>query len=825
MADKKKKLGQYIRPDNDEDVFSLEDRSVTTDLPRVKNEHPLDKGRGMLEKTKMKPGDSKLTPPADDDSVMFDDRKKPSREGLYIVQRNGLDDAKWNQFVKDSQENPDYHSTYKQGKEVDYGYYNPKMINQEKGSDGVRAPDDDDSIAFINDKDGAFIVKRNGTSQKKWSKLVEDSKKDPDYVSTYEKGEQVHTIAQSPLNDEANDWEAAKAKHDLRVEESQRQARPGKSVQKVGAGAEVMPEEGGSGPAAFFRRAVGGASKGAIPQNADTGYAQSPASAGVSLGDAAKAAGKGFIDAAIPTVPVAETLMSPKLGPTVQNLGAAAGGMAKSGLGAVGEGLADVGAPRIGAAVQGVAGAIQPQPNLSGLPPVMRPGAQEAVNQANGTIPGEGLPQMKGGAVPPPMPIDESSSLSVKMKGPMGGPASMPVQAQVDPALRLNQSFDELEKANAEANTAQLQHDKETDVLKREQITRMERFEADRLEKENFLKDTVSRAKMAHDSVMLQMERPIARVDPGRFWSDASAGSKALMMLSSVFAGLAGKGGEFLARMDNMVEQDVRAQQMDIENKSKQLSAREGATQSAYAMAREAGLDQRASLATAKDALYKSMQLQLQAQIEAIPDPVKRAQLMQANMQIEMSRQKVKGELTNALSEETLRKAQAYGIYQHARNEAAEVEVKRAKAQKGIKEDKMPPGEQAKISGAEQGLKLLPALKQAVGSGNWGDALIDEVAKRLPGTNAAARNSEAQFLGRTIFSNLDRSVVMAADQKFLDKLVSGVGFGSLSQGDLAAFGRILRAQRNATINTADQLGQQTGELQPDVEGVPGEHAR
>lgn len=817
----KKKLGQYIQQDNEDDVFSLEDRPLQTELPKAKK--PAEpKSRGMLEKKKMhrdETGAMTLTPPDDDDSVVFKDKKR----GPYLVQRNGLDDEKWKQFVDDAKKNPDYDSTYSKGEEVHSGYVGARMISPERGESEVSAPDDDDSVSFSSKRDGPYVVARNKTSKEKWDSYVAKSKEDPDYVSTYESGKEVDRkgalTGDQHLADNKKNWT------------TQPQSAEEAASARQANDARVQKEGGGAGPAAFLRRSVVDATKGAIPQNAETGYGAAPAaSSGSGVGDAAKAVGKTLLQGATSPISVplqaVDDVMGAKLGPTVQNLGAAAGSMAQSGLNTVGEGLTSAGMPNLGAAAQGVAGAIHPQPNLSGLPPMMRPGAQGAVDQANGVQPSAGLPDMKGGAVPPPTPMSESESMSLKLKGPMGAAAPMPVDVPGGDQTQMNQAFDDFKVANKAAFEAQSIKDKETDSLRREQIARQERFEADQVEKQNLIREHIENAQHAHNNVIMQLEKPIARIDPSRYWSSRGSAHGALTVLAGFLSGMAGKGGEFLGRLDSLVNEDVKQQQMDIENRAQNLHQQEGATRTAYGMARDAGLDQAAAAVTAKDAMYKMFQLQLQAQIEAVPDPVKRAQLMQANMQIEQQRAKYQADFKNAVSEQTFRKAQEYGIYQHARNEAAEIEVKRAKAQKGIKEDKMPPGEQAKISGASQGLKLLPALQQAVGSGNWTDAAIDEVMKRLPGTNAAARNSEAQFLGRTIFSNLDRSVVMAADQKFLDKLVSGVGFGSLSQGDIAAFRRILKSQRNATIDTADQLGQQTGELQQEPEGeVPGERAR
>jgi len=141
---------------------------------------------------------------------------------------------------------------------------------------------------------------------------------------------------------------------------------------------------------------------------------------------------------------------------------------------------------------------------------------------------------------------------------------------------------------------------------------------------------------------------------------------------------------------------------------------------------------------------------------------------------------------------------------------AANARLAQQKAELGIKVgaagagggDKMNPGLIERATAASAAYDSLPALEKAIGSGKLGDALLDELAKRVPGTDAANRDQQAQLLGRIIFAGIDKSVVNAADQEFLGKLQSGVGLRSMSRGDLPAFKRLIEASYNGARRIA-----------------------
>lgn len=122
--------------------------------------------------------------------------------------------------------------------------------------------------------------------------------------------------------------------------------------------------------------------------------------------------------------------------------------------------------------------------------------------------------------------------------------------------------------------------------------------------KESIQKDVGIRA-----AFLAKAERAAAtEIDPARYWNNKSLGSKALGLVAGALFGFAGKGMEYLKQLDELVAQDMRAQEGDRDSKVKGLMAQaDGKTRDIQTL-REAGLDEGQVHNLMADRYFKSMQ-------------------------------------------------------------------------------------------------------------------------------------------------------------------------------------------------------------------------
>lgn len=231
--------------------------------------------------------------------------------------------------------------------------------------------------------------------------------------------------------------------------------------------------------------------------------------------------------------------------------------------------------------------------------PLLKGGAEAAT---------KGAPQaaaaVEAAAVPAPPP-------PVAVPSRVGGGASVslsskvPGQASIPEAGGIPKDMLEAQRAEREAlmaqRTADLEQHKKVLALQQENLEKSKAMLAER----NAMVEARQVETQKQNEALAQLQAQVLdagklRVDPNHYWSTKSGGQKAMAILAGAAFGFAGKGMDYLQRLDSMVEQDIRAQQANIETKRGALGQAVNIQNNIMANARNQGLDALA----AKDAAY-----------------------------------------------------------------------------------------------------------------------------------------------------------------------------------------------------------------------------
>ena len=339
-------------------------------------------------------------------------------------------------------------------------------------------------------------------------------------------------------------------------------------------------------------------------------------------------------------------------------------------------------------------------------------------------------------------------------------------------------------------------------------------------------RNSVTEARRYQEAADAMSERAIAAAsdptDPNRYWNNKDAGQKAMAVVAGALFGWTGQGMQWLQRLDSLVAEDMRQQEADRASKVGGLergAARLGAAgQQALqlgATEAEAHLLERTSRLEGLKSFLDTTALQMQGSEQGV-----RAAMMSGQVGQNIAALKEQGA---AVAQDVANRKTDISYKQAQMRQEADIARARLASDKGGEHTKMPPAQQGIIQAADAGIEALPALEAAIGNpkDSVATAAWEEMAKRFPGTDANNRDVSAKVLNRIIFAGIDKSVINAADQKFLDELQAGVGISSLRKpGAIATLRRLLNASRNSAIKNARALGQETGPLQENSGQAP-----
>lgn len=216
-----------------------------------------------------------------------------------------------------------------------------------------------------------------------------------------------------------------------------------------------------------------------------------------------------------------------------------------------------------------------------------------------------------GAGSPPPAP-GGSFSASVKTTTPGSGelpPAADPYAAE----RRMMQGAAETIKG-AEREKVKVEEAKskaEAEILD-QKIKFTAQNEEKRLAAMNTYEETLARGQATMNSIADERRKLMNTVvDPDAYFTKGGTGRKVLSALSGALFGWTGHGPQFLERLDNLMQQEVKNQQDELARKSGELSLIAGDKKNVIAMAREQGMNTVESLAAARVSFYQSVQDQL----------------------------------------------------------------------------------------------------------------------------------------------------------------------------------------------------------------------
>lgn len=230
--------------------------------------------------------------------------------------------------------------------------------------------------------------------------------------------------------------------------------------------------------------------------------------------------------------------------------------------------------------------------------PLLKGGAEAATK---GAPPAAAVEAAAVPAPPPPVAVPSrvGGGASVSLSG------KVPGQANIPEAGGIPKDMLEAQRAEREAlmaqRTADLEQHKKVLALQQENLEKSKAMLAER----NAMVEARQVETQKQNEALAQLQAQVLdagklKVDPNHYWASKDGGQKVMAVLAGAAFGFAGKGMEYLQRLDSLVEQDVRAQQANIETRRGSLAQAVGIQNNIMANARNQGLDAIA----AKDAAY-----------------------------------------------------------------------------------------------------------------------------------------------------------------------------------------------------------------------------
>lgn len=216
-----------------------------------------------------------------------------------------------------------------------------------------------------------------------------------------------------------------------------------------------------------------------------------------------------------------------------------------------------------------------------------------------------------GVGTPPPAP---GGSLSVGVKTQTPGSA-----AGVAPPVNYDEERALMEKAHALERDSinnkagiESEREKKNAAILDEKIQFTADNEKKRLAAVNTFDETLNRGQQALNSIADERRALMNQsIDPDAYYTKGGVGRAILNTISGTLFGFTGQGQQFLDRLDNLAQQEVKNQQDELARRSGELSLLAQDKKNVIAMAREQGMNAMESLAAARVSFYQNVQDQL----------------------------------------------------------------------------------------------------------------------------------------------------------------------------------------------------------------------
>lgn len=369
------------------------------------------------------------------------------------------------------------------------------------------------------------------------------------------------------------------------------------------------------------------------------------------------------------------------------------------------------------------------------------------------SMPSSAAPTQVGAPVPAPPPLASeapppgaggSFSARVKTSTPGSGELPPPADPFAEERKRMIAAADGAKSAHDELRKVEESRLKAESKILDDKITFTAKNEEKRLAAMNAYEETLARGQTTMNSIADERRALMnTSVDPDAYFTKGGIGRGVLSVISGALFGWVGQGPQFLQRLDNLAQQEVKNQQDELARKSGELSLIAGDKKNVIAMAREQGMNAIESLAAARVSFFQSVQDQI-AKVAA-ENPMLQEQ---AKLQMAKIDEKLAGDLM------TLKQATQMAAHQNVQDRVAMMNANtnrmeasaRVSAAGGGGKGKLMPEAAIKTLDAYAGnLQSIVQMRDLARNGGWWDRTKQKVAQNEPFGYADEKGAEMQF--------------------------------------------------------------------------------
>ncbi len=422
----------------------------------------------------------------------------------------------------------------------------------------------------------------------------------------------------------------------------------------------------------------------------------------------------------------------------------------------------------------------------------------------------------KPGAPVPPAGAGGSSGGSMKMSS-SGGPPAGAVPPMPDRSNELDMAFSDADAARQ--RSAQLASDGLKDQARIQEEGRLHDItqQHEMMASQERMNSAKMQAQQAYAKTVDQMTAP-GKIDPDRWWNARGPSRQIFVVLSAALT-----RGATLGMFQHAIDQDIAAQQHDIENAHGAMQAKASGQFNMMRMARENGLDefeaQKATKAFYWDQIFK------QAKV--------------AEMNTSSQVIKTNAMETGAIAQQNKIKEEA-GLDQHRQMLALEQEKMRMQAahnksmegaawtkanqQKAPKPGKaLEPAIKQNLTDMQNGITAIEQMQKVLGpESSIIGGIADEGLKHIPKTAANRKSKALEPLLRKAIRGIDKSTITASDQEYWKGKLSTVGTGNWTQDDMKALHQLMSQEYTNALDINRKAGSNVSGFDGAV--VPSEEA-
>ena len=364
-------------------------------------------------------------------------------------------------------------------------------------------------------------------------------------------------------------------------------------------------------------------------------------------------------------------------------------------------------------------------------------------------------PTQVGAPVPAPPPLASeapppgaggSFSARVKTSTPGSGELPPPADPFAEERKRMLAAAEGAKSAHGELTKVEESRLKAESQILDQKIKFTAQNEEKRLAAMNAYEETLARGQTTMNSIADERRALMnTSVDPDAYFTKGGIGRAVLTTISGALFGWVGQGPQFLQRLDNLAQQEVKNQQDELARKSGELSLIAGDKKNVIAMAREQGMNHVESLAAARVSFFQSVQDQI-AKVAA-DNPMLQAQ---AQMKMAEIDQKLAGDMM------TLKQATQMAAHQNVQDRVAmmnantnrmeaSARVSAAGGGAGGKGKLMPEAAIKTLDAYAGNLQSIVQMRDLARNGGWWDRTKQKVAQNEPFGYADEKGAEMQF--------------------------------------------------------------------------------